>query len=113
MTQLSAHFKSSEFDCPHCGKVSVDAKLLQRLEALRAIVGKPLPIVSGYRCPTYNAAVGGAPRSKHMLGQAADIPRGYCTVSQARAAGFTGIGHKADRVVHVDVRSGPVVVFHD
>ncbi len=42
------------------------------LEPLRRRFGK-IRITSGYRCDTLNAAVGGARRSQHRLGQAADI----------------------------------------
>jgi zinc D-Ala-D-Ala carboxypeptidase len=113
MGDLSAHFSRHEFDCPHCGKLVIDANLIRRLEALRGIVGKPLPITSGYRCLVYNRAVGGVRYSQHLHGRAADIPRGYCTVRQALDAGFTGIGHRADRVVHVDVRPPPRAIFLD
>lgn len=43
------------------------------LEPLRAIVGKPIKITSGYRCPTLNKLVGGEPTSQHCFGQAVDI----------------------------------------
>ena len=43
------------------------------LEPLRAYMKKPLHINSGFRCLTLNLAVGGAPNSQHMKGEAADI----------------------------------------
>lgn len=43
------------------------------LEQIRALVGKPVTVSSGYRCPALNAAVGGARYSAHMQGLAADI----------------------------------------
>jgi uncharacterized protein YcbK (DUF882 family) len=43
------------------------------LEELRLAWGRPLVITSGYRCEKRNIAVGGAPRSLHRLGRAADI----------------------------------------
>lgn len=42
------------------------------LEPIRARFG-PLRVNSGYRSPTVNAAVGGAPTSAHQFGCAADI----------------------------------------
>ena len=30
--QLSAHFNSSEFKCPHCGEVKLSTKLINKLE---------------------------------------------------------------------------------
>lgn len=43
------------------------------LEQVRALLGFPLHIDSGYRCPALNAAVGGAKQSAHMDGFAADF----------------------------------------
>lgn len=34
---------------------------------------KPIIISSGYRCSAYNKRVGGAPKSQHLYGKAADI----------------------------------------
>jgi zinc D-Ala-D-Ala carboxypeptidase len=110
---LSAHFSRYEFRCHHCGLVEVDHLLVARLELLRAAVGKPLRIVSGYRCPTHNAQVGGAPHSYHLTGAAVDPEAGYCNVPQAEAAGFRGIGVRNGRVVHLDVRKGPLAIFKD
>jgi hypothetical protein len=39
-----------------------------------------------------------------MRGDAVDVRAGYCTVVQAEAAGFTGIGTKAGKVRHIDLR---------
>jgi uncharacterized protein YcbK (DUF882 family) len=77
--KLSAHFDSSEFVC-HCCKqcTQISGDLIDGLEELSeafAIYGKraSIIIVSGYRCPKHNKAVGGAPNSQHMQGIAADI----------------------------------------
>lgn len=43
------------------------------LEQIRALVGGPLTVSSGYRSLAVNAAVGGARSSAHVLGLAADI----------------------------------------
>lgn len=71
--RVSAHFTLREFECRCCGCVKLDARLLAMLEELRAAWGRPLLLTSGYRCPRHNAAVGGAPRSLHMAGRAADV----------------------------------------
>ncbi len=42
------------------------------LQPLRDEVG-PIVVTSGYRCLALNRAIGGAERSQHMTGQAADI----------------------------------------
>lgn len=46
------------------------------LDPLRDAIGSPLTVTSGYRCPELNAAVGGAPRSHHLRGMAADVTAG-------------------------------------
>ena len=43
------------------------------LEQVQALLGHPLDIPSGYRCPALNAAVGGSTASQHVQGLAADF----------------------------------------
>lgn len=43
------------------------------LEKVRAILGKPVLVSSGYRSPALNKAVGGAKTSQHLDGLAADF----------------------------------------
>lgn len=71
--QLSQHFNSSEFQCPCCQYTIIDTELIILLEKVRSLVTIPLKINSGYRCPRHNAAEGGAPLSRHLMGMAADI----------------------------------------
>ena len=115
MGDLSPHFDTSEFvDHSDGSLVGPDPRLVGALENLRGQAkNEPLTIVSGYRSPVHNASVGGATDSRHLHGDAADIPGGYATVEMAWAAGFTGIGVRDGLVVHVDTRPGPVVVFDD
>lgn len=47
--------------------------LASGLEKIRALLGHPLHIDSGYRCPALNKAVGGVPSSAHVDGYAADF----------------------------------------
>ena len=42
-------------------------------ERVREIVGKPLIITSGYRCPELNKAIGGAITSQHIFCEAIDF----------------------------------------
>lgn len=42
-------------------------------ERVREIVGKPLIITSGYRCPELNKAIGGALTSQHLFCEAIDF----------------------------------------
>jgi hypothetical protein len=65
-------------------------RLAGELEKVRALTGKPLKVVSGYRCKRLNAAVGGQPHSYHLDGLAADFqpPPGWThdALQQAIAA---------------------------
>lgn len=46
------------------------------LDPARESLGIPIRVNSGYRCPSLNRAVGGAARSYHMQGRAADLTTG-------------------------------------
>lgn len=46
------------------------------LEPARTQLGAPIYVNSGYRCPELNRAVGGAARSYHLHGRAADLTTG-------------------------------------
>ena len=46
------------------------------LDPIREIYGKPIIVTSGYRCPKLNQAVGGAEKSQHTKGEAADLVPG-------------------------------------
>lgn len=110
MGDIAKNFNRAEFRCRHCGRLdALDDDLVKSLQRLRDIVGKPLNIVSGYRCCTANANVGGTRYSQHLFGRAADIPGGYATVEQCRRAGFVGIGVRAGRVIHVDMTPAQVL----
>lgn len=86
-------------------------QLLERLELVRQIHARPIRIVSGYRCPVHNAAVGGARDSQHMYAAAADVPRGSFSLDDAVSVGFTGVGLQGGVPIHVDVRDGPLTTW--
>ncbi len=48
-------------------------ELLRNLQVIRDACGKSIKIISGYRSPERNESVGGAKKSQHMEGNAADI----------------------------------------
>ena len=108
--QLSTNFKAREFDCKcgRCSRTQIDTKLVEYLQIIRNHFGTPITITSGYRCPAHNAEVGGATKSKHALGQAADIQvKGVEPLEVAKYAesiGIKGIG-LYDNFVHIDTRT--------
>ncbi len=74
MGDISTHFSRSEFTCKcGCSQDTVDVVLVATLERVRAHFGNPIHVTSGNRCPAYNAKVGGAKSSQHLLSRAADI----------------------------------------
>ena len=54
-------------------KAALEKLVEHVLDPLRAAWGKPIVVTSGYRSPRLNRAVGGAARSQHCKGEAADI----------------------------------------
>jgi uncharacterized protein YcbK (DUF882 family) len=105
---LSAHFSRREFACRHCGLVvGPSRELLVVLEHIRGVIGGPLVVISGTRCKAHNDRVGGARRSRHLAGDAADLRRGVVPLELAKAAGAVGIGTSGPWAVHVDTRPGP------
>ena len=54
----------------HMGKMYMLAGFAERV---REIIGKPMIITSGYRCPELNKAIGGAITSQHIFCEAIDF----------------------------------------
>lgn len=119
-TQLSPHFRSSEFQCK-CGKAHdtlISDELVSKLEALYAKLNcSKIIVTSGYRCVTHDKNVGGSGTGQHTKGTAADI----CCYGQdgkpisskvvcctAQDLGFGGIANITSEYIytHVDVRTG-------
>jgi uncharacterized protein YcbK (DUF882 family) len=86
--------------------------LIDSLEELRNLVGKPIHIDSGYRSPTTNTAAGGVSHSQHLLGNAADISvegldtyQLYVLAEQIQRFRVGGIGiYPGEKFIHVDIR---------
>ncbi|WP_338847887.1 D-Ala-D-Ala carboxypeptidase family metallohydrolase [Massilia sp. W12] len=83
--KLSNHFSLEELcssqtaarkgidNTPGAAVIENLTKLAAALEKVRALVGQPIAVSSGYRSPALNAAIGGARNSAHCYGLAADI----------------------------------------
>ncbi len=110
MGDLSKNFNRREFECScGCGTDTVDAELIEVLEALRNRVDEPIKINSGHRCKNHNADIGGAEKSMHLTGKAADIVVGgidACLIADylnERYPDKYGIG-EYETFTHIDVR---------
>lgn len=79
--------------------------LMAGLEEVRALLGKPMLISSGYRCPELNRAIGGAKKSAHVDGFAADFtcPQFGTPDKVVRAIAASGI--KFDQCIFEDMGS--------
>lgn len=117
--KLTDNFAASEFFVSKSNPHLVDSwdkvsptiqnnlkRLAKRLQALRDITGRPITITSGYRGPKLNAAVGGASKSYHTKGLAADINIEGMTAKQVQRSldllwdGGLGYG---DGFTHLDL----------
>ena len=75
--------------------------LAMALEEVRARLGQPIVISSGYRSPALNAAVGGAANSAHVIGFAADLTcPGFGAPLSVCKAIATLPGFRYDQVIH-------------
>lgn len=115
----SPHFSSAELACKHCGVNACLPELLDALEQLRAVIGKPIIVNDAYRCAEHNAAVGGVPDSEHVQGIGADISVLGMTGAELEAAAqacplIKGIGRSdSPAYVHIDTRPAPARWAYD
>jgi zinc D-Ala-D-Ala carboxypeptidase len=84
-SKLSEHFSLSEMiesqegarrgldNTPSAAVIDNLLRVCGVLESIRAATDRPVRVSSGYRSPAINAAVGGAAKSMHVEGLAADI----------------------------------------
>jgi hypothetical protein len=110
------NFSPAEIACRGTGELKLHPEAMDKLQALRDRLGKPLIIRSAYRSPAHNRAVGGAKASKHMDGTAFDIAMTnhdpVAFEAAARAVGFLGFGYyPRSGFMHVDL--GPARSWGD
>lgn len=93
---------------PSAEMVDALRKTAELLERVRALLGKPILVSSGYRSPLVNRAVRGAAHSAHMLGCAADFscpafgsPLKICHAIAASDISFDQLIHEYRAWVHI------------
>ena len=89
-------------------------RLAAGLDEVQLLLGHPLHISSGYRCPALNEAVGGTAQSQHCKGLAADFdcPAYGSPMQIARAIAASSIGFdqcimEFERWVHLSFSAEP------
>lgn len=112
-------FYYREYDChcenSSCNETRVNGELLELVQMLRARVGRPLVITSGFRCAAHQQELRergmetASGVSSHELGMAVDL---YCSTldseylaKEAEKVGFNNIG-LGKKFIHLDVRDG-------
>lgn len=120
MTWTAKYFTYNEMACKcGCGKAEMDQEFMDLLDSLRDILGKPIVITSGYRCPNHPAEKRKEKSGAHSKGKAADIAvmredamevlslvfRFNDAAKNAEIPTFTGIGIQqkgTSRFIHLD-----------
>lgn len=98
------------------GELLIDPVAMDRLQALRTKLSKPLIINSAYRSEAHNLKVKGAKNSQHRLAKAFDVRMDnhnpHAFERAARECGFTGFGHyPKSGFMHIDI--GPARRWND
>ena len=104
------YFSVEELTCHcGCGRSEMDHDFMAKLVAVRRLNGRPMNLSSAFRCPEYDASIGGA--GVHPTGHAVDIlisgENALDIILLAHDRGMSGFGIKqhgdhASRFVHLD-----------
>jgi uncharacterized protein YcbK (DUF882 family) len=99
------NFSASEMACKHCGQVHMRQAFMDKLQALRYVVG-PLAVNSGYRCPHHPDEAEKKNPGAHAQGRAVDLApssgkQRFLMLTKADRFGFVGIGTEAG-FIHLD-----------
>ena len=108
--EIIEHFKTKEFACADgTDRILVSPDLAVVLHDIRNHFNAPVIITSGFRSEQHNNKVGGAKKSTHMDGRAADIvvkgvsPGKVAQYAELLMPEYGGIGEYRT-FVHIDVR---------
>lgn len=91
------------------GKLMVNYDAMDKLQALRNLLGKPIILNSAYRSLGHNRSVGGVPGSQHTKATAFDCGMANHDPAQfeaaAREVGFGAFGfYRKSNFIHIDTR---------
>lgn len=74
VSETASRFNFAEqYDPPATAVQHLEELCSHILQPLRNSLKYPIHINSGYRCPRVNASIGGATKSQHLTGHAADV----------------------------------------
>jgi len=107
--EVTDNFKAGEFCSRKKYPWFISKLLIEKLQIMRNLIKIPIGINSGWRGPVHNSSIGGAAKSRHMIGLAADIKvKGKTPLEVAGLAYAIGIRRIgiARTYVHVDIAPG-------
>lgn len=105
---MAKYFQEKEYACKcGCGKADLSNLMLEKLDAIRELLGRPIILNSAYRCVEHNKSVGGTSDSSHTRGYAVDIRavssrEKYELVKAAMSMGVNRIGVYSN-FIHIDI----------
>lgn len=123
---ISAHFDLSEFvtsqeaarrgidNTPSLEVVDNLRWIASLMEEVRELLGVPILISSGYRCPKLNSSIGGATNSQHVQGLAVDFiapkfgdPYEVASAISRSTIQYDQLIHEYGRWVHISISDTP------
>ena len=109
------NFTAEEFACKHTGEHGIQKHVVDKIQALRDMVGRPLTISSAYRSPTHPIEAKKSTPGTHAQGLAVDIKvssgaERYELIQCGLLLGATGIGVNKT-FIHLDWRKTTPVAW--
>ncbi|WP_056928783.1 D-Ala-D-Ala carboxypeptidase family metallohydrolase, partial [Candidatus Symbiothrix dinenymphae] len=110
--KITANFDLEEFvKSPTASRLGIDNTpgeaitenikkvITEVMQPIRDLIGEPVYVNSGYRCPALNAKVGGVKTSKHLQGLACDFTLGSCAKNKAAFKKIAAMGLQFDQLI--------------
>jgi len=115
MSASSKNFSAEELQCTCCGSEGVQQWALDKLQAVRDMVGRPLTITSSYRCSNHPVEARKSKAGTHNQGIAFDIyvssgAERHELITTGLLVGANGIGVDKN-FIHLDFRDTTPVVW--